>query len=274
MTRSGIALSRPARLGPHTGAKRMNIFRKLLQPTRKQEIDAAAGGDMRRYAIGDVHGRLDLLDTLSQLISADLQTHPPQKAMTVFLGDYIDRGDNSAGVLDRLAKGDFPTSFVALRGNHEATMLDFLDDESVLGNWRQYGGLETLLSYGVDVREAMRGRDFKTAQESLRRRLPDSHLKFLNETKYFHEDGDYYFCHAGVRPLVSLAKQSEQDLMWIRDEFLNHRAPFGKIVVHGHTPADAPENLPNRINVDTGAYATGKLTCVALDGLQRRFLST
>ena len=142
----------------------MNLFRGHVRPIHNPETEPAASQDMRCYAIGDIHGRLDLLQTMSQLISADLHANPPQNVMTVFLGDYIDRGPNSAGVIDRLAEGNFPTPLVALRGNHEATMLDFLEDENVLGSWRHYGGLETLLSYGVDVREALRGRDFGTVQ--------------------------------------------------------------------------------------------------------------
>jgi serine/threonine protein phosphatase 1 len=257
-----------------TGASRMNLFRGRVRPIHNPETEPAASQDMRWYAIGDLHGRRDLLQTMSQLVAADLRANPPQDAMTVFLGDYIDRGPDSAGVIEQLAEANFPTPLVALRGNHEATMLDFLQDETVLGSWRHYGGLETLLSYGVDVREALRGRDFGTAQQALRDRLPASHLRFLQETKFFHAAADYYFCHAGVRPLVPLARQAEHDLMWIRDEFRSHRDPFEKIIVHGHTPVEQPEDLPNRINVDTGAYATGRLTCVALDGMRRRFIST
>jgi serine/threonine protein phosphatase 1 len=252
----------------------MTLFRKRAIVPKEEEVERVSTSNLRRYAVGDIHGRLDLLEKLAKAIDADLQSDPPQEAMTVFLGDYIDRGENSAGVIDRLAEGAFPTPFVALRGNHEATMLDFLEDESTLGSWRQYGGLETLLSYDVDVREAMRGKDFRAAQDALRRQLPPSHLRFLNRTKYFHTDGDYFFCHAGVKPSVPLARQAEHDLMWIRDEFLNYRGPFEKVVVHGHTPVDEPENLANRINVDTGAYATGKLTCVVLEGHRRRFIST
>lgn len=229
----------------------------------------------RIYAVGDIHGRLDLLETLAQKVENDLRhSAPPGEAVTVFLGDYIDRGRDSAGVVERLAKGDFPTPIVSLRGNHEATLLDFLENESVLEDWRRYGGLETLVSYRVDVREAMRGLNFGAARDAFRAALPAGHLAFLAETKLFWSAGGYFFCHAGVRPHVALEQQSERDLLWIRDEFNAYRGDFEKIIVHGHTPVPQAQVLPNRINIDTGAYATGVLTCLVLEGAERRFIST
>lgn len=250
----------------------MNFFKTAARPRMSPESDAEAAS--RIYAIGDIHGRLDLYDKLSSIIADDLRAHPAAQASAVFLGDYIDRGPQSYGVIDRLAKGQFAIPFVALRGNHEAVVIEFLEDESRLDEWRHYGGLETLTSYGVDVREAMRGRGFAQTREAFLKRAPREHIDFFMRTQLGHAQGNYFFAHAGVRPNVPLAAQEERDLLWIRGAFLDHRGPFEKVVVHGHTPKEEPENLPNRINVDTGAYATGKLTCVVLDGDRRRFLST
>jgi len=228
---------------------------------------------LRVYAIGDIHGRLDLLETLAFQIEADLRD-APELAVTIFLGDYVDRGPDSAGVLEMLASRDFPTEFLALRGNHEEVMLRFLRDPDVLESWRNYGGLETLHSYGVDVQPAMRGMAYDDLRLSLLERLPRSHLQFLRETAHSTTFGDYFFCHAGARPGTPLDHQTTRDLLWIRDEFLEFRGGWDRVVVHGHTPVEEPELLSTRINVDTGAFASSVLTAVVLEGSQRRILST
>jgi serine/threonine protein phosphatase 1 len=250
------------------------IFR-LRKPSSElaPKADATVPAGMRVYVVGDIHGRLDLLDSLADKVREDLRQGGFDEAVAIFLGDYIDRGPNSAGVTERLAAGDFPAPIIALRGNHEATLLSFLDDERMLGDWRRYGGLETLVSYGVDVKEAMRGQGYEAALASLRRNLPPRHLAFFEQTRLSWNLGDYFFCHAGVRPGVPLARQNEQDLLWIRDEFNFYPGPFEKIVVHGHTPVQQAEVLPNRIGIDTGAYATGLLTCLVLEGEDRRFIT-
>ena len=192
----------------------------------------------------------------------------------MLLGDYIDRGPESAGVIDWILAAGLPASYVALRGNHEETLLNFLDDEEVLEDWRRFGGLETLVSYGIDVKDVMRGKGYADAQSALRERLPSEHRRFYEETKLCWSSGDYFFCHAGVRSHVPLAQQDERDLLWIREEFNDFSGAFEKIIVHGHTPVSAPEVHANRINVDTGAYSTDILTCVVLEGEERRFIST
>ena len=227
----------------------------------------------RIYAVGDVHGRLDLFDALAAQIRADLVSAPPE-VMTIFLGDYVDRGPASAGVLDRLSHGDFPTPIYALRGNHEETLLRFLDDGTVLDDWRRFGGIETLQSYGVDVTEAIRGAGYDLARKSLLARMPPEHRLFLEQTRLAASLGDYFFCHAGVRPGVALQSQNPKDLLWIREDFLRHKGSWSQIIVHGHTPVPRPEVLPNRINVDTGAFASSILTALVLEGRERRFLST
>ena len=176
-------------------------------------------------------------------------------------------------VVERLASGRFPTRLCALRGNHEAMLLRFLGEPQFLEFWRGNGGLETLHSYGVDVSTAMRGEGYETAHEAFLTALPDSHRAFLEATELSATVGDYFFCHAGVRPGAPLSNQSEDDLLWIRDSFLSYERSFGKIVVHGHTPVARPEVRTNRINIDTGAFATSILTCLALEGEDRRFLS-
>ena len=246
-------------------------FTRMFSLERRQPASLPEG--LRIYAVGDVHGRLDLLETLARRIEADLR-NSPALAVTVFLGDYVDRGPDSAGVLDRLARGDFPTEFLALRGNHEEVMLGFLENPDILESWRNYGGLETLHSYGIDVLPALRGMGYQEMRDSLLERLPTSHLNFLRETAHSTTFGDYFFCHAGARPGTPLDQQTPRDLLWIREEFLEFRGAWDRVVVHGHTPVDEPELLATRINVDTGAFASSILTAVALEGSERRIIST
>lgn len=238
---------------------------------RGRAASAALSSGLRIYAVGDIHGRMDLLDELASLIQADL-VDAPKETLTIFLGDYIDRGPGSYGILERLSTGDFPTAFLALRGNHEEMALKFLEDESVLEGWRKFGGLETLHSYGVDVGDAMRGKGFGAAREKFVERLPHRHRAFLEETPLSASYGDYFFCHAGVRPGVSFERQTAEDLLWIRDDFLKFAGAHQKFVVHGHSPVHVPDAKSNRINLDTGAFATSLLTALVLENADRRFL--
>jgi serine/threonine protein phosphatase 1 len=229
----------------------------------------------RIYAIGDIHGRLDLLNQMTSLITADLVLHPSSNPLVVFLGDYIDRGPESKEVVERLARRDFPVSFIALRGNHESILLQFLQNPHIGAMWLQNGGLETLYSYGLEVRSLRAGqRSFLEAERDFRSLLPAHHLAFFNECQLSFSAGDYFFCHAGVRPGVDLQAQPEEDLLWIREPFLRSDEDFGKVVVHGHTPVSQPEIHPNRINIDTGAYISGHLTALVIENASRRFLGT
>jgi serine/threonine protein phosphatase 1 len=227
----------------------------------------------RIYAIGDIHGCRDLLDRMIEEIRGDLAACPVDRALTVTLGDYVDRGPDSRGVVERLAGNPFPTGYVALKGNHEDMLVRFLQDPSVGEIWSRNGGLETLRSYGIDVGPMMRGRRYGPTAALFEKALPPAHAAFFASLRVCLSLGRYFFCHAGVRPGVPFTEQREHDLLWIRDEFLCHRADFGKIVVHGHTPSPVPELRPNRINVDTGAFMTGRLTCVVLEAERPRFLS-
>src|SRR5216683_166335 len=230
------------------------------------------------YAIGDVHGRLDLLEDLLSRISEDARRHQADQACSlVFLGDYIDRGSESRGVVERLLDDPIPGfTKVYLMGNHEEAMLAFLDGLSDGLDWLSFGGLETLLSYGVPLRSWPRSEDAVLALRlGLAEAVPQSHLDFLRNCTLHHSIGDFLFVHAGVRPGVALERQSPTDLMWIRDDFLRSKVPLrGRIVVHGHSICDLPQNREHRINIDTGAFVSGRLTCLVLRGSERRFPST
>ena len=228
---------------------------------------------LRCYVIGDIHGCAELLDRLIDMIVQDAADMPAERCLAVTVGDYIDRGPDSATVLDRLAAGPFPMPYVALKGNHEVLLDAFLREPETACDWRLWGGSETLHSYGVDVSGIMRGTEYEQAAASLQAAIPARHVDFLASLKLSLTVGRYFICHAGVRPGVPLDRQSEDDLLWIREDFLNSRADFGKIVVHGHTPTREPELRPNRINVDTGAFITGRLTCAVLKDERVKFLS-
>jgi serine/threonine protein phosphatase 1 len=231
---------------------------------------------LRVYAIGDVHGRLDLLDQLLSQIVRDAETGRDLIKYIVFLGDYIDRGPNSRAVIDRLAAPP-PPGFGAihLKGNHEAAMLKFLADAPDGLNWLRYGGLATLASYGVRPPEDDAPPEHvDEARRRLQAAMPAHHKAFLNRLRMSLSIGDYYFVHAGVRPGTPLDRQNDHDMLWIREEFLHSTVNHGKLVVHGHTIVMEPDIRPNRIGIDTGAYATNRLTALVLEGTDQRFLCT
>jgi serine/threonine protein phosphatase 1 len=236
---------------------------------------AYSGDSTRLYVIGDIHGRADLLDQIVERIGLDIQQYPGSECLTVTLGDYIDRGPDSRGVLDRLARNPFPTDYLALKGNHELLFEGFMQDPSVGHHLRRLGGLETIHSYRVPVSALMTGQGFEEAGKALKLAIPNEHLRFLRSLKTSLTIGKFFLCHAGVRPGVSLERQNVDDLLWIREEFLTSTMNFGKIVIHGHSPNEWPEVRPNRINIDTGAFATGRLTCLVVEnGRAPRFLFT
>ncbi|MGE0650728.1 MAG: metallophosphoesterase family protein [Alphaproteobacteria bacterium] len=230
----------------------------------------------RVYAIGDIHGRLDLLQAMHSLVMRDALEFDGARKVVVYLGDYVDRGVQSRETVDYLL--DEPLAGferVYLMGNHERTLLDFLVDPRVASSWMTYGGAATLYSYGVGSDGPRNNLATLTRlQENFRRNLPARHLRFFNDLRLSHMEGDYLFVHAGVKPGVPLGEQQERDLLWIRDEFLDSDENFGKIVVHGHTITRAPDAKANRIGIDTGAFASGKLTALALEGDSGRFLDT
>ena len=234
----------------------------------------------RLYAIGDIHGRFDLLEQLLEMIGVDAEDAPTEDdKILIFLGDYVDRGPDSKRVLDLLSMPP-PAGFqmICLKGNHEDMLLQFLDGEGAMISWLKNGGRETLKSYGLNVKNLAMSRVtdavVEKARTEMRAAMPGSHIEFLASLDLIYLEGDYAFAHAGIKPGVSLEAQKEPDLIWIRDEFLKSDADFGKVIIHGHSVASLPSIRANRIGIDTGAWRTDVLTCLVLEGQERWFLST
>lgn len=246
------------------------MWKRRSVPIEKQR--ARIPGGLRIYAVGDVHGCANLLDEVLSAIDADLAKYPVIRPIEIFLGDYVDRGPSSRTVIDLLIARSRTHETRCLKGNHEILFLDFLKKPVILAQWRSLGGLETLMSYGLSSSHVGDPAVQTKLATDLKRVLPDSHHKFLTNLLPSFACGDYFFAHAGVRPGVPLAQQHERDLLWIREEFLSYQGEFGKVIVHGHTPVSEPEIKPNRINIDTGAYATGRLTCLVLEGDELCFI--
>ncbi len=233
--------------------------------------------DRRIYAVGDVHGRADLLTELHRRIAADAGAAQIRQRTVIYLGDYVDRGPGSAAVIDLLLDEPLPGfTAIHLLGNHERLLLEFLADARVGPTWFLNGGVATLASYGVTIDPWQMGDPtvLRQAQVAFGVALPARHRRFLLGLKLMHREGDYAFVHAGVRPGVPLTEQHEDDLIWIREPFLLSRDDFGAVVVHGHTIVERPQVHANRIAIDTGAYRSNHLTALALEGSTRRFLST
>jgi serine/threonine protein phosphatase 1 len=244
-----------------------------FSPRRDQGPAGARG--YRAYAVGDIHGRVDLLEHLLAKIHADLQQRPARKTLLVFVGDLVDRGPSSAQVLERLRcyrRDGVQTVF--LLGNHEEVLLRVLaGDPSVVESWLKFGGLQCLQSYGVKLAQ-LRNRSAEEIVEIVRGAVPAEHVEFLNSFVDSCRFGDYLFVHAGIRPGVEVDQQTQSDLRWIREPFLFDESDHGFIVVHGHTIRDEVEERPNRIGIDTGAYRSGVLTALAIEGADRWLIDT
>ncbi|WP_440409049.1 metallophosphoesterase family protein [Neorhizobium petrolearium] len=248
-------------------------------PEFEDAVNPAISGG-RVYAVGDVHGQADLLAAMWIAIAEDMKRHPADRALIIFLGDLIDRGPDSAGVVEAIIRAQERwrdgIEIMCLRGNHDHWLATFLTDPSVLSAWAVKGGLETLVSYGLKEGDILAGvADIGRAvalQQMFAAIIPIRHKEFMLSLPLWHDDGDYFFAHAGVDPDRPLADQRFEDLTWIRDKFLLSQKNFGKVVVHGHTPRQEVESLPNRINVDTGAYMRQVLSCVILEGAERHLL--
>lgn len=228
----------------------------------------------RLYAVGDIHGRADLLDAVINKVVEDSAEIPEMRKALIFLGDYIDRGPESSTVVDMMLEAD-PKGIevINLMGNHEQFLLMFLRNSDIGAGWLQNGGMETFESYGIELD----GRDwdifdYDQLQAELEAVLPLSHIRFFEKLRVKYQEGDYFFTHAGVSPASDINKQKAQDLLWIREPFLSSEKDHGAIVVHGHSPGLKPVIKPNRIGIDTAAYYTGHLTCLVLEGDQMRFL--
>lgn len=231
-------------------------------------------GGRRVYAVGDVHGMADLLTALMARIAADDAARPPARTHIVLLGDLVDRGPDTAKVLDMLihARPERATlHFIA--GNHEEMMLASIDNvHGERDAWLSFGGREALESYGLTPAAIAAGGI--VLEHEMRRAIPAAHLSFIAGFDDSVRIGDYLFVHAGIRPGIPLAEQSARDLRWIRKDFLDNPIDHGVMVVHGHTIVDAPEFARNRIGIDTGAYQSGKLTALGLEGAEQWILST
>lgn len=229
---------------------------------------------MRIYAIGDVHGCDGLLESVHQSIAADLAAQPIEDFRIIHIGDYVDRGPNSAAVVERLMRLCAENERVlCLAGNHEELLLAFLDDPVGAGpTFLRFGGLATLESYGVSEPFVRAPDDLPKLRDRFLAVLAEEHRRFLRELPVFLRFGDYFFCHAGIRPGVPLDQQERRDLLWIREEFLRDRNERDVVVVHGHSPVAKPLLRINSIAIDTGAFATGELTCLALEGKDYWFL--
>ena len=251
----------------------MSLLRKLGLLGAGRNLPKGKDG-ARAYAVGDIHGRLDLLDRLLANIEADMATREPRRTFIIFLGDLIDRGPDSAGVVERLRTYRNPDArLVFLGGNHEEVLLNILAGKrGVLPSWLKFGGTECAASYGIDTAELARVHE-DLAIEMVRAKVPASHREFLESFSDTFRFGDYLFVHAGIRPGVAVDEQSRQDLRWIRDPFLSDVKEHGFVVVHGHTIVAQVEERPNRIAIDTGAYHSGVLTALAVEDERRWFLT-
>jgi len=222
----------------------------------------------RAYAVGDIHGRADLFSALTKAIDADDAARGAAQTTMVLLGDLIDRGPDSAGVVEQARIWQAARSVRVLMGNHEEMFLDSLEKPEVLRHFLRYGGKETVLSYGVDE-DAYYAADLTETQALMRGAIPAEHIAFIRSFENMITLGDYLFVHAGILPEVPLEQQRTSDLRWIRHPFLEHPGSHGAVVVHGHTIFKQPDIRPNRIGIDTGAYETGVLTALGLEGETR-----
>jgi serine/threonine protein phosphatase 1 len=227
---------------------------------------------VRLYAIGDVHGRLDLLDAMFGLIDDDRARRPGADSVEVLLGDLIDRGPDSAGVIAAAMARQASHGLVTLRGNHDQYLLSALEDAATIPHWLTWGGVAALASWGVAVPDP-HSADVAAIQAALRRALPAGQHAFIAATALTARFGDIYCVHAGIRPGVALAEQTPRDLMMIREPFHSDARDHGVIVVHGHTPGMEPVVRANRIGVDTKAYDSGVLSCAVIEGEALRFIT-
>lgn len=251
----------------------MKLFGRTQSETRAKGPPSGAA-NARAFAIGDVHGRLDLLREMLWRIEDERRARPCSRDYIVFLGDLVDRGPDSRGVLEYIMHA-LPNDITPalLMGNHEEMVLRILDGEvGQLWDWLDYGGYAFAQSYGVEVGR-LPGMKREAAAALIRAAVPQNHVRFLESFIDSFRFGDYLFVHAGIRPGTAIDKQELRDLRWIRDEFLTSEIDHGVVVVHGHTVTLAPDERPNRIGIDTGAYATGILTALVVHGENRSFIS-
>jgi serine/threonine protein phosphatase 1 len=248
----------------------LKTLRRLFAHDENAAVAAVPSGQ-RVYAVGDVHGRLDLFEALIAAIEADDAAAGPADTTVILLGDLVDRGPNSAGVVARARTWQRQRRVRILAGNHEEMFLASFESAGTLKHFLRFGGKETVLSYGIE-RETYQQASVEEVQAMMHERVPREDRDFLASFEDMIAIGDYLFVHAGIAPGVPLEKQRTQELRWIREPFLSHAEPHGVVVVHGHTIAAEPQDRGNRIGIDTGAYESGRLTALVLEGTSRRYL--
>jgi serine/threonine protein phosphatase 1 len=241
-----------------------------INSTTGIHLDDASGPEgVRLYAIGDVHGRLDLLEKMHELIAGEIDRDKPVDWLVIHLGDYVDRGPDSRGVIDFLITArNRDERFMTLTGNHDLGLLDFLAEPRMDSLFMEFGGIQTAASYGVSFEPA--DPDLSRFHSELLDAVPREHIRFILSCGFNVAIGDFFFCHAGIRPGVSLDRQDQDDLVWIRKGFLDCPDLFPKVVVHGHTITRQPELRANRVNIDTGAWFSDVLTAFVVDGGNKR----
>jgi serine/threonine protein phosphatase 1 len=248
----------------------LRALKQLFAPSEALPAASLPPGK-RVYAIGDVHGRRDLFEMLIAAIEADDAERGPAETTVILLGDLVDRGHDSAGVVALAREWRRQRDVRILGGNHEEMFLKSFDDIETFRHFLRHGGRQTILSYGVDPGRFAEAA-MTDAQAMMRQAVPSEDLRFIADFEDMIAIGDYLFVHAGIDPRVPLDAQRTRDLRWIREPFLSHTEPHGPVVVHGHTICDAPEDRGNRIGIDTGAFMTGRLTALALEGTSRRYI--
>jgi serine/threonine protein phosphatase 1 len=249
----------------------LKAIRRLFEREEPAHPPAAVPAGQRIYAVGDIHGRLDLFDALIAAIEADDAASGAADTTVILLGDLVDRGPDSAGVVARAREWQGRRKVRILAGNHEEMFLHSFERTETLRHFLRFGGKETVLSYGIDPEEYLKA-SVEDVREMMHAAIPADHRAFLESFEDMIAIGDYLFVHAGIAPDVPLPEQRIGDLRWIREPFLSHAQPHGAVIVHGHTITDEPQDKGNRIGIDTGAYMSGRLTALVLEGTTRRYL--
>ncbi|MBD3730589.1 MAG: serine/threonine protein phosphatase [Sphingomonadales bacterium] len=247
-------------------------FRQLFRKSPPGPNASIPPGE-RYYVIGDIHGRLDLFDELIHAIEEDDLEAPDAQTTVVLLGDLVDRGPDSRGVIARAREWQAQRKVRVLAGNHEDMFLLSFDDTEVLRHFLKHGGRETILSYGLD-RETYNRATLEEVQQMMAEVVPTSDQDFIRSFEECVVAGDYLFVHAGIDPEAPLEQQKRHDMLWIREPFLRHADPLSHVVVHGHTIVDEVDERPNRIGIDTGAFRSDRLTALVLEGTRRRYIQT
>ena len=249
----------------------LKTLRQIFVRENEAPPGAAVPPGERVYAVGDIHGRLDLFEAIIAAIEEDDASLAPARTTVVLLGDLVDRGPDSAGVVARARAWGQRREVRMLAGNHEEMFLSSFDDIEVLRHFLRFGGKETVLSYGID-RDTYNAAELEEVQAMMAAAVPEADREFLRSFEDMIAIGDYLFVHAGIAPGVPFEEQRRKDLRWIREPFLSHEGSHGVVVVHGHTICDEPEDCGNRIGIDTGAFMSGRLTALILEGTARCYL--